>query len=125
MKHVVTLHLVAALAAVSTAPAYAQERADPYAQSLIARGDYDTAEKRLMAEARIYPDKPEVLINLAAVMARTNRPEKAAQLYARVLAGEDVEMRLAGDRLVMAHQIAATGMSRLKPAVSATALGAR
>lgn len=125
MRNVVTLHLVAALAAVSAAPAMAQERQDPYAQALIAQGDYDTAERHLMAEARIYPNKPEVLLNLAAVMARTNRPDRAAQLYARVLAGKDMEMRLADDRVVMAHQIATTGMARLRTPVTATALDAR
>jgi Flp pilus assembly protein TadD len=101
--------------------AQAQTRTDPVAQNAIVQGDFSAAEQRLTAEQRIFPNKPEVLLNLAAVYARTGRADAARALYTQVLAQENVLMDLAADRVAASHQIAQTGLRR----ISGTQMSAR
>lgn len=96
-------------------PAGAQDRSDPVAMSAISNGDYDAAEQRLNAELKIYKDRPELLLNLAAIYAKTGRVGAARAAYERVLAQSDVLMDLASDRTVGSHAIARTGLRRLAP----------
>ncbi|HWK36569.1 tetratricopeptide repeat protein [Sphingomonas sp.] len=113
MNKVASVILVASLAAVAqTAPA--QTRTDPVAAQAIAQGDYSHAERRLIAERRIFPDRPEILLNLAALYARTDRASDAAVLYRQVLAHDDVLMDLSADRTASAHAIAETGLRRIE-----------
>jgi thioredoxin-like negative regulator of GroEL len=112
MSKVVIGILVGSLAvAASAAPA--QTRTDPMAAQAIARGDFTAAEHRLAAERRIYRDRPEILLNLAAVYARTGRASEAQALYQKVLASDDVLMDVSADRTASAHRIAQTGLQRL------------
>ncbi|RYG79345.1 MAG: tetratricopeptide repeat protein, partial [Alphaproteobacteria bacterium] len=61
-------------APLALAPAVqAQSDAQPAAHLAIATGDYDGAERALLAERKIYRERPELLLNLAAVYARTGR----------------------------------------------------
>ena len=102
-----------AFATLIGTPAAAQMRDDPYAQRAIMSRDFVQAERQLRAEARIHPDRPEVLLNLAAVMAQTGRTDEARTLYDRVLADEDVSMRLTGERVAPSHGVARAGLARL------------
>lgn len=90
------------------------------AHHAIAAGDFTSAERLLTTERRIFPNRPEVLLNLAAVFAQTGRGEMANALYARVLAHEDVVMDLSADRTASAHAIAQRGLRRLAPVQTAT-----
>ena len=103
----------AMLAALVATPAVAQQRSDPYAHAAIARADFDTAERHLRAEQRVFPDKPEVLLNLAAVLARTGRTDGARSLYQRVLANENVSLIRADRSTADAHAVAHAGLARL------------
>ncbi|MBB5709546.1 tetratricopeptide repeat protein [Sphingomonas xinjiangensis] len=94
-------------------PAQAQE--NPAAPNLITQGSYEAAEARLMRELRVHPDRPELLLNLAAVYARTGRADAARSLYTRVLSQDDVLMDLTSDRTAGSHMIASAGLTRLQP----------
>ncbi len=111
MRFVATLAL--AITAVSAVPAVAQERAVRLAHDAIGNGDFASAERRLIAEQRIYPNNSEVMLNLAAVYAGTGRQAQAASLYRQVLAQRDVLMDLDAERSQSAHAIAQTGLERL------------
>jgi len=91
----------------------AQDRGDRYAHAAIERGDYAAAERQLNREARVSPNRPEVLLNLAAVYAMTQRPDEARALYERVLAGDDVQMAQNADRVAGSHRIAQVGLAQL------------
>jgi Tfp pilus assembly protein PilF len=108
-----TSFFVCLAAAATAAPAVAQLRADPYAHAAIARADFDQAERKLRAAQRVFPDKPEVLLNLAAVLARTGRSDSARALYRRVLANDDVSLLRADRSTVDAHDLARAGLAKL------------
>jgi tetratricopeptide (TPR) repeat protein len=102
--------LLAAAPLVAAIPAQAQDRA---VATHIVQGDLSQAESKLLAELRIYPGRPELLLNLAAVYAKTGRTSEARALYARVLSKDDVLMDLAADRTAGSHAIAQRGLRRL------------
>lgn len=95
------------------APASAQDRAVRAAHDAITRGDMADAERVLTAEQRIFPDNPEVLINLAAVYAKTGRATDATTLYRRVMARDDVLLDLSAERTASSHALAQTGLQRV------------
>jgi tetratricopeptide (TPR) repeat protein len=96
-------------------PASAQEQmADPAAKAAIVQGNYDVAERRLLQELRIYPGRPELLLNLAAVYAQTGRIAEARGLYRQVIARNDVLMDISAERTAGSHAIANTGLRRLE-----------
>lgn len=86
----------------------------------IAAGAYDQAEQALQVELRIYPNRPELLLNLAAVYAKTGRAAEARALYARVLDQREVMMDVSDTKVAGSHAIANNGLKRL-PAVQFTA----
>lgn len=92
-------------------PAHAQDAR--VASTHIFSGAYDKAEAKLSAALQANPDRPELLLNLAAVYSQTGRAAEARALYARVLAQEDVLMDLPNDRVVGSHAIARKGLGRL------------
>ena len=111
---------VAALAIVaSTSAAAAQSSAVRSAHAAIVDNDLTRAERLLTAEQRVFPHHPEVLINLAAVYARTGRVQQASALYRQVLAREDVLLDLSADRTATSHVIAETGLRRVGGAQTA------
>ena len=114
--------IAATLTALSiSAPAKAQDGAVRAAHAAYAQGDFARAERVLTAEQRVFPNSPEVLVNLAAVYARTGRTQQAAALYRQILNGEDVTLDVTADRTVSSHAIATTGLQR----VSGTQTAAR
>ncbi|UZK66732.1 tetratricopeptide repeat protein [Sphingomonas sp. M1-B02] len=95
---------------IAALPAMAQDRA---ASSYISQGSYGQAESQLTSELRIHPDRPELLLNLAAVYARTGRVAEARTLYTRVLSQNEVLMDLSAQRTASSHAVARRGMGRL------------
>ncbi len=110
--------LAAPLALVPAAQA--QVREDPYAKVAIQSGDYATAERKLLAEQKIFPARPEVLLNLAAVYARTGRHAEARELYNRVLTIDPVAMDVADGQVAASHLVAGRGLRLLDSARQAS-----
>jgi thioredoxin-like negative regulator of GroEL len=105
---------LALLAPLAFAPMPAQaQNGDRVASAAIAKGDFAGAERMLVQELRIHPDRPELLLNLAAVYANTGRSSDARALYRRVLAQNDVLMDLSPDRTAGSHAIAVAGLRQL------------
>lgn len=115
MRAVIASLVVAAPLALSPV-AQAEKLAGPYAHATIQRGDYATAERKLRAEARVFPNKPEVLLNLAAIYAKTGRPAEARALYNRVLALQPVAMDVVDGQVAPSHLIATRGVRQLDAA---------
>lgn len=122
MMHLVLSAAAAAVVAFAT-PVHAQARQeDRTGYRAIAAQDLSRAERRLVAERRIYPGRPELMLNLAAVYGRTGRAQEARALYADVLAAPPVAMDLASGAVASSHQIATRGMAALE---RSTAIAAR
>lgn len=100
--------------------AHAQLRADPYAKVAIQAGDYATAEQQLLAERKIFPAKPEVLLNLAAVYSKTGRHAEARTIYDRVLTLDPVAMDVADGQVAPSHLVANRGLRLLDNARQAS-----
>jgi Flp pilus assembly protein TadD len=98
--------LLAAAPLIAALPAQAQDSA--VASTQIAQGDYSQAESALLAELRIHPGRPELLLNLAAVYAKTGRAGEARSLYTKVLS-----MDLRTEQAVGSHALAQRGLRRL------------
>jgi hypothetical protein len=107
----VALVLLAAAPLVAALPAQAQDRA--VASTQIAEGQYSAAESKLLAELRIHPGRPELLLNLAAVYAKTGRTIEARTLYTKVLSKDDVLMDISADQTAGSHALAQRGLRRL------------
>src|SRR5687768_13252403 len=96
--------LLAAAPLSAAFPAQAQDRA--VASSQIVAGDFSAAESQLLSELRIHPGRPELMLNLAAVYAKTGRTMEARSLYTKVLGKDDVLMDLSVDRTAGSHALA-------------------
>lgn len=105
--------LIGLAAIAAAAPASAQGDAVRVAHAAYAQGDFGRAERLLTAEQRVFPNSPEVLVNLAAVYARTGRMQQAAALYRQVLSRDDVLLDLSGERTISSHAIATAGLGRV------------
>jgi Flp pilus assembly protein TadD len=109
---IASIVLAAPFALASAAQAQGAET-QPYAHAAIQSGDYALAERKLLAEQRIFPGKPEVLLNLAAIYTKTGRHAEARALYNRVLTLEAVKMDLVDGEVAASHLIAARGLNQL------------
>lgn len=106
---------VAVLAAMAM-PAAAQVRTGFTA---ISAGSLAEAERVLTRERAMFPERPELMLNLAAVYARTGRSAEARALYADVLSREPVAMELASGNVETSHQLARRGLSHVDLTVAA------
>lgn len=113
---IVLASIVLAAPLMLTPAVQAQVRADPYATVAIQTGDYATAEHKLLAERKIFPAKPEVLLNLAAVYSKTGRSGEARAVYDRVLALDPVAMDVADGEVAPSHLVAHRGLRLLDAA---------
>ena len=104
--------LVLGLAASLAGPALARDRTGYQA---ISAGDYDAAEKTLVAERRIFPGRPELMINLATVYARTGRVSEAASLYRAALTTDPIEMAMPDGGVASSRDVAQRGLDSLAP----------
>ena len=86
----------------------------------IAAGDLSGAERTLMAERRIYPDRPELMLNLAAIYQQTGREVAAASLYREVLSQPATTMDLPSGATRTSHSIARAALDRFAPTTLAT-----
>ncbi|MGN5374225.1 tetratricopeptide repeat protein [Sphingomonas hankookensis] len=108
-----TIALLAPALAVMGIASSANAQNAQYAHAAITAGDLSSAQRSLERETRAGSREPEVLLNLAAVYAMTQRPDAARDLYARVLAGEDVSLVLPSARVATAHDVARRGLQML------------
>ena len=93
-----------------------------YAHAAITAGNLTSAERTLERETRAGSREPEVLLNLAAVYAMTQRPAAARDLYQRVLNAKDASLVLPSSQVAGSHDIARRGLRLLdQPAVQLTA----
>lgn len=100
-------------AAIALAAASGAAAADRTAASAIVAHDYLKAEHTLVAERRIFPKRPELMLNLAAVYRQTGRTAEAQALYADVLRRENLPMDMLDQRVVSSHAIARAQLSQL------------
>ncbi len=107
-----TMMMFALVAGIAAAPALAADRTGYQA---IAAGDYATAEKTLINELRIFPNRPELMINLGTVYARTGRVSEAASLYRAALAVDPVAMDMPDGAVTSSHTVAKRGLDSLAP----------
>lgn len=108
-RHLVPLAAAAAVLAIA-APAAAKDRNGYRA---IAAQDFGRAERRLAAERRIFPNKPELLINLASVYRNTGRAAEARAMYDAVLAREPVTLATPSGGDASSHDLARRGLATL------------
>ncbi|WP_260598462.1 tetratricopeptide repeat protein [Sphingomonas endolithica] len=99
------------LAALATPFSASAQQRTGYSQ--IVSGDLKRAEQTLVAERRVFPQSPELMLNLAAVYQQTGRLDQARSLYDMVLGQPEVMMDMSSDRIVGSHAIARTGLGRL------------
>lgn len=93
--------------------AQGQVREGPYAHVAIQSGDFALAERRLLAEQKVFPAKPEILLNLAALYTKTGRHAEARAIYNRVLTLDPVAMNVTSGEVAPSHLIAGRGLSIL------------
>lgn len=102
-----TIVAIAALG-LATTPALAQD----YGYRQIADGNLLLAETQLDSQRVAEPGEPSVLINLAAIYARTGRAAQAQAAYQRVLATENVQLEMGDHRPAWSHDLARRGLQR-------------
>ncbi len=108
-----TKALLASALAVMGIAGSANAQDAQYAHAAITAGQLPQAERALEREARAGSREPEVLLNLAAVYAMTQRPDAARSLYTRVLADKDASLMMPSDRIASAHDVARRGLRML------------
>jgi Tfp pilus assembly protein PilF len=105
-----TLLVAAALGGTSASTASAQ---DLTGYGAIMQGDFSNAERMLTAQRRIHPDRPELMINLAAVYGRAGRTDEARSLYEAVLDRPNLLMDVTPDETAWSHDLANAGLRRI------------
>jgi hypothetical protein len=78
----------------------------------IVAGDLAAAEQRIVAERKIFPQRPELMLNLASVYYRTGRESEARALYAAVLDRPAVAMDLPSGAVVSSHDLASRALGQ-------------
>ncbi|WP_176499504.1 tetratricopeptide repeat protein [Sphingomonas sp. HMP9] len=106
------LFVLATLGAATPALADQSTTVDRTGYTAIAAGDLSTAEQRIVAERRIFPQRPELMLNLASVYHRTGRDSEARALYAAVLERPPVAMDLPSGAVVSSHDLASRALAR-------------
>lgn len=101
---------VLALGLAAATPAFAAERTGFQA---IAAGNFPMAERQINAALRAAPDRPELMLNLAAVYLQTGRSTDARRLYAAVLDQPAVAMDMPSGAVVSSHDVATRGLQRV------------
>lgn len=102
--------LILVAAAAMAGPAFAQD--DFNGASQILRGDYAGAERIIVAQQRMFPTDPDLMLNLALTYQRTGRPAEARALYRAVLSRPDEPMDMPGaTRPRSSHALAASALA--------------
>ena len=117
MRGMFSVLLVAA--AGMAAPAMAQ---DSWPQRTgfqeIAAGNFTAAERTLLEERRTNPNSPELMLNLAAVYAKTGRAADARALYDAVLQEKAIAMDMPSGAILSSHTVARTGLRHLPQTIA-------
>lgn len=114
MRTMIGLAAVVAAALVA-APAVAKDRTGYRA---IAAGDLARAQATLAQERAIFPDRPELMLNQAAVFARMGRTAEARALYDTVLARGAVALDMPDGGVASSHAVAQRGLARLSSTIA-------
>ena len=109
------LPLIALVLAGSATSAFAADRTG---YTAIAAGNMSVAEQRIVEERRIFPDRPELMLNLAVAYARIGRAADARTLYDDVLQRPAVAMDMPDGAVVSSHDVATRGLSRLQTRIA-------
>jgi Flp pilus assembly protein TadD len=112
MMRKTVLFVLATLGAATSALAGQSVAVDRTGYGAIAAGDFSTAEQRIVAERKIFPQRPELMLNLASVYHRTGRESEARALYAAVLDRPAVAMDLPSGAVVSSHDLASRALAR-------------
>lgn len=116
MRNATVFFVASVLAA--TAPASAQTIGFNGTDA-IARGDYDQAEQVIDRTRKMFPELPELMLNLALVYRHTARPDQARALYREVLRRPDTEMDASvRGETVSAHAVAAAGLASMEQRIA-------
>ncbi|MFA5989136.1 MAG: tetratricopeptide repeat protein [Sphingomonas sp.] len=84
-------------------------------------GDFTAAERIIIHERAMFPQDPDLALNLAAVYIKTGRLTQARALYQEVLTRPDEPLAMSNGQDASAHAIAALALRRIE----ATTLSAR
>ena len=112
------LFVLATLGAATPALAVPSATVDRTGYMAIAAGDLSTAEHRIVAERKIFPQRPELMLNLASVYHRTGRESEARALYAAVLERPVVAMDLPSGAVVSSHDLASRALAKQSPQIA-------
>lgn len=109
--------IFAAMAAAATlaGTAAAQER---IGYQEIASGRLADAEATLTAQRDAFAERPELMLNLAAIYLRTDRAAQARALYGEVLAADRVMLDMPSGAVVSSHEVARRGLARIGEALA-------
>lgn len=107
------MRMMVAAVLVGAALATPAVAADRTGYQAIAAGDFVAAAKRIEAERRIFPDRPELMLNLAAAYTRTGRMADARALYRNVLERPAVAMDMPNGAVLSSHDVATRGLARM------------
>ena len=107
-----TIMLGLLLATGIAVPAAASDRTGYQA---ITAGNWQAAERELLAQRQALANRPELMLNLAAIYVATGRNAEALALYRQVQARPEIAMDMADGRIVGSHAIASRGMDRIAP----------
>ncbi len=107
-----------AYVAIIPSVAVAAKPVDNYVATLIEGRDYGAAESALSAQLIRTHDDPRALLNLAFLYRSTDRAQEANAVYARVLAGPDVQVTTNGGTTMSAHAIAHMALNRASVSVA-------
>ncbi|HXH17196.1 MAG TPA: tetratricopeptide repeat protein [Sphingomonas sp.] len=106
------LFVLATLGAPTPVLAAPSATTDRTGYTAIAAGDLAAAEQRIVAERRIFPQRPELMLNLASVYQRTGRASAARALYMEVMERPAVAMDLPSGAVVSSHDLASRALGR-------------
>lgn len=105
------LFVLVTLGASTPALANLSATVDRTGYTAIASGDLSAAERRIVAERKIFPQRPELMLNLASVYLRTGREADARALYAAVLERPAVAMDLPSGAVASSHDLASRALA--------------
>ena len=105
--------VLSGIALACSVPLAAQYAGDHNGAAQIARGDYASAERVLVRSLKVDANDPELLLNLATVYARTDRADRAREIYQQVLASPDERLAIGEGETLRAHMLAQSGLNRL------------
>lgn len=84
----------------------------------ISAGDFKKAARQLEAANQLFPNKPEIMLNLAAVYVKTGKMAQARALYSDVLAQPEVAMDMPSGNVLSSHAVATRGMDRVQQVIA-------